>query len=172
MFRYALLCVFFVSIAVSMARADTTLDQVPNAQKIGEGRLSFLFWDVYDATLYAPDGRWRFDKPFAISVSYLMELSKEEIAELSIEEIREQGYDNEDKLVKWRRDMENLFPDVGEGTILTGVRNAQGHAIFYRDGELLGVVRDKEFAARFFGMWLDETTTIPELRLELLGMEQ
>ena len=43
---------------------------VPNAQKVGEGRLTYLFWDVYDATLYAPAGAWDNDKPFALQLSY------------------------------------------------------------------------------------------------------
>ena len=39
-----------------------------------EGRLTYLLWDVYDAMLYAPKGKWSHDKPFALKLSYLRSL--------------------------------------------------------------------------------------------------
>lgn len=46
------------------------LDQ-RNFVLLGESRLSFLFWDVYDARLYVTDDFYQPDKPFALTLHYL-----------------------------------------------------------------------------------------------------
>jgi hypothetical protein len=64
-----MLCVFGVKSA--MADLRTARIAVPDAELVGQGRLKFLFWNVFDASLYAPDGTWSRDEPFALSVPYL-----------------------------------------------------------------------------------------------------
>ena len=144
---------------------------IPQAQAIGTARLSFLFWDVYDATLYAADGQWRADAPYALSLSYLRQLDGDKIAERSAQEIRGQGFSDEDKLDVWRQQMRELFPDVDENTTLTGVRDENGHALFYRNGVAIGGIKDAEFSDWFFGIWLSENTSEPQMRMELLGID-
>ena len=172
------LCLFVLSALVVLlvphtARAQTDVDAiarlVPNAQAVGKGRLKFVFWDVYDIVLYAPQGKWRAKEPYALSLSYLRELSGEELAERSIEEIEEQGFKDKKRLALWQKQMNVLFPDVDEGTTLTGVRDKNGHAVFYSNGERLGIIKDKRFSYWFFGIWLGKKSTLPELRDQLLG---
>ena len=38
---------------------------------LGEGRLRVLFWEIYDASLYATNGVYDPEKPFALSLTYL-----------------------------------------------------------------------------------------------------
>ncbi|MEM7198353.1 MAG: chalcone isomerase family protein [Pseudomonadota bacterium] len=168
---------FIVSILVaflppSFASADISIAEyyIVNAQIVGTGRLSVLFWDVYDAALYAPDGKWSSKTPYALSLSYLRDLSSNEIAERSVQEMRDQGLDDETTLGEWLQKMRALFPDVEKNTILTGVRDENGHTIFYHDDKHIGSITDIAFADRFFGIWLKETTSEPRLRKKLLGI--
>jgi hypothetical protein len=64
--------------------------------------------------------------------------------------------------------MEQLFPDVAEGTHISGVYLPGRGASFYRDGKPLGEIADRNFAKAFFGIWLDPRTSAPELRAALL----
>jgi len=142
---------------------------VPEAQKVGQGRMTYMFWDIYDATLYAPQGSWNNEKPFALQISYLRTVNGKKIADHSAEEIRGQGFNDEVKLATWHAQMRRIFPDVDEGVSLTGVYTETGQTIFYRDDVEIGRINDPEFSKAFFGIWLNDKTSAPELRRKLLG---
>ncbi len=143
---------------------------IPDAEIVGEGRLTLLFWDVYDATLYAPEGTWNSKKPFALTLSYLRDLEGSDIAERSVEEIQKQGFNDETKLSKWHQEMQDIFPDVRHGTELTGVHIPGRATHFFEDGKKIGTITDPEFGQYFFDIWLGEKTSEPGLRKQLIGL--
>ena len=142
---------------------------VPAAEKVGEGRLTYMLWDVYDASLYAPQGNWDPSQPFALQLSYLRELDGKKIADRSVEEMRGQGITDEIKLATWHAQMRNIFPDVDTGVSLTGVYTEQGTAVFYRNDIEIGRINDPQFSKAFFDIWLNKRTSAPDLRRKLLG---
>ena len=142
---------------------------VPEAQLVGKARLSYLAWSVYDAELYAPFGRWDRNAPYALSVNYLRTFTGAAIAKSSAEEIRKQGLKNEAALTEWQSKMEKIFPDVTNNSNLTGVRDKNGHAVFFFDGRKIGSIRDREFTNRFFDIWLGQKTSRPSFRRKLIG---
>jgi hypothetical protein len=142
---------------------------IPAAEKVGEGRMNYMFWSIYDATLYAPAGSWGDDEPFALELTYLRALQGKKIADHSIVEIRSQGFSNEIKLATWHAQMRKIFPDVDEGAKLTGAYTQTGETIFYKDGNEIGRIKDPEFGRAFFDIWLSEKTSEPYLRRKLLG---
>ena len=173
MYKFYMPLVIFCVFTAHSAFAETksVLQHVPDAQKVGAGRFSVLLWDVYDATLYAPDKRYDAVQPYALKLVYLLELNGADIAERSIEEMRKQGFKDDAKLSKWQKAMEKLFPDVKEGSVLTGIRDANGDALFYFDEAFIGSIKDKAFTERFFAIWLAKNTSEPALRKQLLGLD-
>lgn len=142
---------------------------VPKAQVVGEGRLTVLAWDVYDAQLLAPKGRFARKAPFALSLSYLREVDGEAIVKTTIDEIRRQGFSDDKKLKKWEQKLGRIFPDVKKGSVLTGVRTAEGTAVFCSGSQEIGRIDDPAFTKYFFDIWLGEKTKSQELRRRLLG---
>ena len=142
---------------------------VPQAKSVGEGRMSVLFWDVYDATLYATDGDLQQGKPFAIELTYLIDIEGKKIADRSAEEIRKQGFTDEIKLATWHSQMREIFPDVSEGVTLTGIYTTSGESIFLKNNKTIGKVTDPEFGKAFFDIWIGDKTSAPKLRKKLLG---
>jgi hypothetical protein len=142
---------------------------MPDAGKVGAGVLTYLFWDVYTATLYAPGSKWRSDAPFALTLRYMRDLKGRDIADRTIDEIRDQGFTDEAKLSDWATRLAALFPDVADGDSLTAVRDAAGRTLFYGASEQIGAIDDPEFGPRFFDIWLGEKTSEPKLRRQLLG---
>jgi hypothetical protein len=69
----------------------------------------------------------------------------------------------------WEGQMRALFPDVSTGDRITGVNQPGIGAVFWRNGQLLGEVRDVAFAQQFFGIWLSPQTSEPQLRRALLA---
>ncbi len=165
---YVLMFVFVFGIYPSFA-ADQILKHIPDAKVVGQGRMSVLLWDVYDATLYGPEGSWSADKPFALKLNYLRKLNGKKIADRSVEEMRGQGFDDEVKLATWHAQMSKIFPDVIKGTEITGVYAKSGESIFYQNDQEIGRIKDPEFSRAFFDIWLNEKTSAPDLRAKLLG---
>jgi hypothetical protein len=68
--------------------------------------------------------------------------------------------------------MEALFPDVHEGTRISGIHLPGQGARFYLNGNPLGEIPDSEFARAFFAIWLDPRTSASSLRNSLLSSTQ
>lgn len=147
------------------------LESVPGAARVGTARLSVMFWNIYDATLYAPGGEWREGRPFALTLAYLRALDGDKIADRSAEEIRKLGYGDEAMLAGWHGQMRKIFPDVDRGTRLTGVYTSGGATEFYNGDTLIGRIDDAAFGAWFFDIWLGENTSEPHLRRQLLALK-
>lgn len=144
---------------------------VPDASVVGRGTLTYAFWDIYDATLYAPQGKWDRSKPFALSIRYNWPLDGKSIADRSVQEIRKQGFQDEVKLATWNAQMKSIFPDVGQGTVLTAVHAPGVKTVFYHDNKIIGSIKGDEFGRYFFDIWLSEKTSAPDLRRNLLGQQ-
>lgn len=144
---------------------------VRDASRVGAGRMDYMLMDIYDAELFATQGKWQGeDQPMALSLTYLRNLSGAKIADKSIELIEKQARLDPATAEQWRAQMTAIFPDVKKGTNITGVLTPVGETIFYQDGEEAGRIEDPEFGPRFFAIWLSPKTTEPELRAELLGL--
>lgn len=150
---------------------DVVQKYVPHAKSVGTGRLSVVFWDVYDATLYAPNGKWDADKPYALSIDYFREIEGPDIAKRSIEEMQKQGLADEEKSARWQTQMESIFPDVKNGSKITAIFTHKKSTDFYSNSKHIGSINDKEFSAYFFNIWLSKKTSEPELRMKLLGLQ-
>jgi hypothetical protein len=165
--RYFIASCLAVSAFGAQAETPDVLKHVPNAKKVGSGRYSHLGFDIFDATLYAPQSRYNAGAPFALKLEYLRNIKGKSITDNSVKEIQKQGV-GADKLNRWREQMAAIFPDVSKGASITGIRDASGHALFYSGGRLLGTIRDAEFSRAFFNIWLGPKAP-QTLRDKLLG---
>lgn len=162
----------WLHVASVNAREDvpaTVTNAVPQAEIVGSQRFTYYFWDVYTATLFAPEGKWTPNKPFALKLDYVRNLKGKKIAQRSIDEMRQQGVSDEEKLNEWMSQMDDIFPDVDEGDTLTGVATESRHSAFYFNGRLVGTIEDEDFTRHFFNIWLGEKTSEPEFRHALLN---
>ena len=159
-----------LSLGATLVYASTTRNAaLEGLDLVGEARMQVLFWNIYDARLYAPDGNFDADASFALSLTYLRDLQGEKIAERSVQEMRKQGFSDERTLARWYEELALMIPDVGDGNEIVGVADAEGSTQFYFDGELIGAFDEPEFTKAFFAIWLDERTSEPQFRAQLLG---
>lgn len=133
-------------------------------------KMTFLFWDVYDITLYADNGKYIPNKPFILKLTYLRDLKGEDIAKRSVEEITQQGFNDTNTLSLWLNKMQVIFPNVMEGDSLYGVRNKEGFSEFYHNEKFVGVVKDRNFTVHFFDIWLGVKTSEPKMRKLILNL--
>ncbi|WP_233253598.1 chalcone isomerase family protein [Limnohabitans sp. 2KL-1] len=134
-------------------------------------RLRVWGFEVYDARLWTP-ATFRHSQyaqhPFALELQYLRRLEGAAIASRSIDEMRRVGKFTEAQAQIWQSAMRALFPNVGAGERITGINLPGVGAEFWVNGQRVGTVNDSDFARLFFGIWLDERTSEPKMRSQLL----
>ncbi len=158
------------AIADPISPPSYILSYVPQATAMGSGRLTYLLWEVYDARLFTPRGTWKNTPPYALELHYLMSLDGKKIAERSVDEMRGQGFADKSKLDIWQQEMTRIFPNVKKGDTITGIFDAEGTTLFYLNQKLIGKVADPSFGEYFFGIWLNDKTSEPKLRKQLLSL--
>ena len=146
-------------------------EYVPNAKLVGKGMFSYYFWDVYTGELFASEGKYAKQPPFALRLTYQRDLEGKKIAKRSIDEMKKQGDIAADDADKWLSLMERIFPDVSEGDVITGIATKEGTSVFYVNGEKADEISDKTFTQRFFDIWLSDETSEPKFRRKLLGKD-
>ncbi len=169
--RAALLCFVALLATPSLLVANTArIPALAAMELVGEARMQALFWNIYDAQLYAPDGTWSGEGSYALSLTYLRDLEGRQIAERSIQEIRGQGFADERTLARWYELLVAIIPDVRDQDEIVGVADDDAHTRFYLDGELIGEIPEPAFTRAFFSIWLGEKSSQPRLRDQLLGI--
>ncbi|MBC3812591.1 chalcone isomerase family protein [Undibacterium aquatile] len=145
-------------------------DEIPHAVLQGTGTYRWFGLAIYDAALWMSTGSPSdMRQRFALDLTYARNLYGSKIAEASIDEIGKLKLGTTEKRQQWLLQMKGIFPDVKEGSRITGIHIPNEAARFYLNGKLLGEIRDPEFAHSFFAIWLDKKTSAPDLRNKLLG---
>ena len=136
---------------------------------VGEARLTFLFWPVYDSRLYSLDGQYREgQRPLRLEIQYLLDVEADDLVSRTLEEWQHQQLQHP-RQQQWALQLGTLWPDIREGDILAIELDEAGGNTFYRNGQRLGGVDDDAFGAQFLAIWLSPATSRPELRLALIG---
>ena len=169
-----LVAAFFTALSLqTLAPAHADLGApakiVPAAALVGEGRMTFLGFRVFDAELYAAGGTYKASAPFALKLTYLRSFKGAAITDSTIKEMRRQGMRDKATLARWDKQMRAIFPNVSRGQSITGVRDSKGHTVFYLGQRRIGKIADKAFTRRFFAIWLGPNTKDPALRNRLIG---
>lgn len=177
-YRLASLLVGFSALFAGLSQANAeqppeqVLQAIPNIQKMGEGRLTWWGFHVYDSALWSAKPGTDFNyrtTPHWLFLRYARDFDGADIAERSREEIEDQGLVDAKLLPGWEKQMSDLFPDVKEGESLSALYLPGKGAEFFYNGQPLGQMSDPDLATAFMGIWLDKKTSAPDLRLELLG---
>ena len=164
-----------MGVRAQTARAEVPPEVVldlPQGQPQGAGRMRYLLWDVFDATLWTVAGfrgAQYFEHAFALELRYLRRLTGAALVDSSLQEMRRAGSLDASKEPAWTAAMQSAFADVQTGDRITGVHRPGAGARFYFNGRLRASVDDAAFARAFFGIWLSPSTSEPRLRSALLS---
>ena len=148
--------------------------QLPGSRLQGEATLRYFGLRVYHARLWAPaDFRAQQapEQPLLLELEYLRELKGRAIAERSLQEMRRGASIGEEQGQRWLAEMQRVFPDVKAGDRIAGLHQPGQGAAFWHNGKLAGRIDDAQFARLFFGIWLAPTTSEPDMRTALLGLQ-
>ena len=166
-------CLLLLPALAAPAVPEPIDTEVPRARLAGSGAFRYFGLHIYDAQFWVGANGYRAATPkaerFALDLRYARSLNGKKIASASTDEIKKLGLGTPEQRADWQARMERIFPDVQEGTRITGIYLPDEGARFYRDGKLLGEVADPVFGYAFFAIWLDPKTTGGALREALLA---
>ena len=138
---------------------------------VGEGQLSVLFWDIYKARLLTHTGQYVEGQPLALEFTYLRDFTKDQLIEETLSQWRELELEPIELESEWAMQLGQIWPDVKEQDRIMFYIDKAGRTRFYFNGNYSGSISDTEFAKRFAAIWLDEKTSAPEVRRQLLGKD-
>ena len=168
----ALLLGLLLTLSVHAAAPPQIQSELPGARLAGQGAFRWFGLHIYDAQLWVGDQGYNpaapTAAPFALDLKYARALVGRKIAESSRDEMQKLGYGTPEQRALWLTKMTALFPDVQDGTHITGIYLPASGARFYLDGKALGEIADPAFGRAFFAIWLDAKTTGGKLRQALL----
>lgn len=142
---------------------------------VGQQRLTYWGFDVYDASLwasasFAPEA-WA-KQNLVLRLRYLRDFKGTDIAQRSIDEMQGQRALTPSQLKNWSATLQSMFPNVRSGESITAnYQPDKGMQLLHQD-RLLGELSDTGFAERFLGIWLSPETSQRQLRQQLLARTQ
>lgn len=137
---------------------------------VGQGEMSWLFIDLYQASLYSPTGEYKQTHyPQALNILYQKNIDKDHLITATEKEWQKLGL-NEALYGNWLAQLNNIWPDINKGDELLFLVEDNGSGYFYHNKKLLGSVNNQQFSEAFLSIWLSQNSSEPTLRKQLLGI--
>lgn len=157
--------------SMTMALAEPWAGLVPDAEIVGKARFKVFLFKVYDATLFAPQGRFNPEGAFALRLSYLVDASKEQIVKRSLIEMERQTKADEAQLKIWKTFLDASFRDLKDGESATAIHNNDGSITFYLNDVEGETINDADFADAFLNIWLSDKASDLDFSRTLRGLD-
>ena len=175
MVKYALGALMALSLVVmnGFAVAETAMIEkfVPEASLVGEARFKVLLFPVYDASLYAPNGKYEKSGPLALVLNYVSDLKKERIVSTTVKTFERRKMGSSANIEKWQKIMAEHFSDVKKGDRIMIAFPDRQRVVFSTNGSEPTFVSDEEFATAFKDLWLGHNVRNKGFQTKLLGLK-
>lgn len=155
---------------LSITKADSLIANPTNSLKVvGQARLSILFWDVYDSTLYSQNGLFQTKQtPLALKIDYLRDIDAEDLVQKTKQEWGDLQLPD-DQIKRWVPQLIEIFPNIKQGDSLLMHLNENNVSEFYYNNKKFGQIKDPLFGHQFLRIWLDENCSYPKVCKKLRG---
>ena len=171
-----------ISIAIGLAVISTSVQsfakspppEVASALQapklVSTAEMSFLFWRLFRAELWSNDGAFNWDKSFALSLTYDMEFSADELTDKTITEI--------DRLTDWstpalaalRDKLSPCMATVGDGDRFTAVGVSPDKVVLFLNSREQCQLETLDLRRAFFQIWLSDNSQFPTESRRLRGV--
>ncbi|MEJ7138231.1 chalcone isomerase family protein [Amphibiibacter pelophylacis] len=139
---------------------------VEGLMRWGSGDFSRLGISLYRATLWASADGAPGQPPLALQLVYKRGLSSSIFVQAGVQEMRRLGA-SDAQMDQWEPLMAKVLPGVSSGDTIWGVWQGDS-ARFWHNSTPTGQISAAGFCPIFFGIWLSEKTSAPDLRKALL----
>lgn len=163
----ALLAALTLLVATAVQASAVPWQQL---RPVGQGQMSWLWFKLYDATLYSQSGRYEPGHyPQALTLTYARAIEQEDLLSATAAEWQRLGLGSDTDRLRWLDQLAALWPDVGAGDSLTFYVDEAGFGHFWWHDQPLGSLADPQFSAAFLAIWLADNSRDPALTRRLRG---
>lgn len=156
--------------AFAAARPSELQGIAKSAQPYGHARLTRYFFHVYDVELWTDAREWSYESSFALTVTYAMSFSAQDLAASTLEEVRHVTEVSAQEEKRFGVYLARAYVPVKSGDRISALYTPPDKVSFYLNGDMTTSIEDKEFSRAFFDIWLSQKTSEPSLRAGLLGL--
>lgn len=159
------ICIFLFLLFCNSASAQ------PNPPKdyitVGAAKLRVLWFDIYNAELRSPDGRFsQITGPLVLKLTYLRDIKKQKLLDETENQLRAVT----PPVVRvWIQQLEGIWPEISRGDRLAFYLDPEGFGHFYFNDRYVGSIKDVRFGKAFISIWLGKNSDYPELTRKLRG---
>lgn len=166
-----------LALTLTQALANTPVFEASGSRMTlrGEGllKVGYLF-KVYEARLFvqedAPTPDVLNDVAKRLEIRYLRAIKAADIVEIGDETLRRQTGPEQLRQIEERvATINRWYTDVRPGDVYTLTYVPGRGSELALNGKPLGIIEGADFAAAYFGIWLDQRTKYAEFRNALLG---
>jgi hypothetical protein len=140
-----------------------------NLQHAGSGSVGFLFWQFFDADLWATNGRFSWDQPLALSLTYRTDFSARELTDSTIEEMARINGWPKDRLSGFRSEIAPCMSDVSDGDRFTAASPAPDRIVLFLNGDERCDLSMPGLRRAYLNIWLSENSRFPDQSRRLTG---
>ena len=169
MLLFCFVSVSSISLANELSFANIRTE---NSALLGKIQYRYIFWKVYNASLYSTSKPFSWQKPFYLKLHYLRDFSAKDIIDNTFEQIAKQKRSIAPaKLKSFRSQLQDIFPDIKKNDRLIGYFDGQKETTFFNGaGKNLGHIDSALFAKAFFSIWLGDHSQNKKLSKKLRGL--
>ena len=102
---------------------------------------------------------------------YKRDLTKDEVIEASLKEMRRQKNITDSQIERWQQYLQQGIKSVQPATKAALFWTDKGTITYYYEGKTSVTITDAAFAQAFINIWLGADTSEPALRKALLGLK-
>lgn len=168
----ALVAVSIVASAAASTKPSEINGVVNTPAPYGTASLTWLFLTAYDASLWTDAPVWSMDTTFALTITYRMSFTREELVERTLEEMQRVSPGlQRATLTGFGASLRRAFQNVDSGDRITALLVPGAPVRFFHNGKPTHQIDGADFAEAFFGIWLSPRTSEPDVRAGLLKIK-
>lgn len=147
--------------------AQAPLRAQSDLQLVGQGQMKWMLFNLYYAHFYSRTGQYQVGQyPQALTLTYQKSLSRDALITATLEEWQRLN-------IKvgpgWVEQLTRIWPSVNKGDELAIRVSPSGVSTFYFNQNIIGEIKDPDFAPAFLAIWLAQSSRNPQLTQQLTG---
>ena len=151
------------------ARGDAMSQIMPTAKRVGIARFKVIFFKIYDAELFAPNGSFRRNGPYALRLTYLINARKDRIISSTVKEMKRQKAASKAVIESWIPLMERHFISMDEGSQADFIYTGDGRLLITANGRVISEITDGAFITALMDVWLGPKVRDKAFQDSLMG---
>jgi hypothetical protein len=144
----------------------------PQMQKVGSASFGWFFWRAFEAELWSVNGKFSWEQPLALAITYRTDFSADELTAATLEEMERVGVWTRERIATLQEPITQCMVSVSDGDTFMAVSEVDSSVILYLNQKRQCEISGPGIKKAYLGIWLSDRSRFPEGTLDLRGRQQ